>query len=650
MRPGPRRGNFRPCWQSVKQMAEKSINIMRPDGLGLFALRWDAQGAQERHRVFLGHSHVVHAGMMRPLARGFVRAGCGVLAGDIRGHGRSVNRANPIAHLAGRDGWRAAVDDLLALLDHCFDGVPFERRMIVVPNILALMTLDALRSRPDLAGRIVLIAPPPNQPLIARLGTAFALARARFRDADTSDEQFLHHIYTFLGSQLPERHHLLDVVTPDRAMLQRILDDPLSWNVPTTAYWQAVFHGMTSAWDWPRAFRLHPETRFLILYGEADPMTRDGAFCHAMVAHLKRHGAREAASRGIAGARTGLFLEEERLGIARRIMDWAEQSPLTMPRPDLPRARTAIDFAREHVTRIEDAATPEPEVLSPTQFVSLCYAGIQDETRWVELLMRMSLLLSEQSSDRLESFMVDMMPHWDQAFRLQQMQLTHAALGNVWSDVLDRLGMACALVDARGRVLHENRRYRAALAACMKGEASGLSCAPDTSTGAMTQALLAASTPHDGVLAPSGTVLQWEGEPVGLFFRPPALDRHARQLGHPIGLLLLREREEACNRTALLECAYGLTPQEAQVALSVMRGEAPAAIARRMALSIHTIRTHLAQAYAKTGSAGKAEMTAQLLQSPLGWFAQPEPATDRAGNTKTSPLIHMNEKRMAHSA
>lgn len=49
-----------------------------------------------------------------------------------------------------------------------------------------------------------------------------------------------------------------------------------------------------------------------------------------------------------------------------------------------------------------------------------------------------------------------------------------------------------------------------------------------------------------------------------------------------------------------------------------MRGEATAAIAEALGVSIHTMRTHLAQAYAKTGSAGKAELAARLHASPLG--------------------------------
>lgn len=594
-------------------MSEHSLNIYRPDGMVLHALAWSAEGP-ERFRVFLGHSHVVHAGLLRPLAQAFATRGCGVLAGDIRGHGRSTSRSQPIAHLDRAAGWQAAVGDFLALMDETFAGTAFERRIIVVPNILALLALEALTHRPDLAGQIVLIAPPPNQPLLARIGLGFAAARARLRDPAAPDMQFLHHIYNYLGSHLPERTHPLDVVSPDRAVIQRILDDPLSWNVPSTAYWEAVFHGLRSAWDWPRGFRLAPGTRVRLLYGEADPMTQNGAFCRPMIAHFLRHGAAEASAEGIAGARSGLFLEEERLGIAARILAWAEAGqglPPDLPAP--PPARAIEDYARDVLSR-EGA---KAEHLTAEEFMLLCYSGIHDEMRWAEILMRMMLNVSERTGDDIETLMSSMMPHWDRAFQLQQQLRTGAALGEVWQDVLDRLGMACALIDAEGHVLHMNQGYGAALHRLFEAP-------PQAAEDALTRRLIGETAREAGRLDPAGTLLICEGQPAGFFFRPPALDRHSRRLGGPVGLVLLRGQGSGGDAATLLEFAYGLTGQEAQVALGVMRGESPAQIAQRLGVTINTVRSHLAQAYAKTGTAGKAELAAALHASPVGWVAGPD--------------------------
>lgn len=506
-----------------------------------------------------------------------------------------------------------AVEDFLALTDHAFAGAPFEKRTLVVPNILALMAMCALEQRPDLAAHIVLIAPPPNQPLLARLGSGFAAARARFRNPNAPDEQFLHHVYTYLGSHLQQRQHLLDVVSPDATLIQRILDDPLCWNVPTTAYWQAIFHGMAEAWSWPRRFRMNPGTRFLILYGEDDPMTRDGAFCGAMADKLTRHGAQDVTARGVAGARSGLFLEEERLGIAARIRAWLESEQAAPDRPPPP--KMADDFARAHCGTV---LAPGEPILTPEAFVSLAYAGIEDETRWVEIMMRILLTLSEAPAHDLEKFLTDMMPHWDRAFGLQQQLRTQAALGEVWSQTLERMGVACALVDRSGKVLHHNARFAPAIQTLMAGDSTG-------GLDVQTRVLLAGTVGRGIEPSAPGALVMWQDEPVGVVMRPPALETHARQLGNPVGLLMLRGPTDETDAGGLLTVAFGLTPAEARVALGVMRGEAPAVIAEALCVSINTVRTHLAQAYAKTGSAGKAELAARLYASPLGLIGGAHP-------------------------
>lgn len=223
-------------------------------------------------------------------------------------------------------------------------------------------------------------------------------------------------------------------------------------------------------------------------------------------------------------------------------------------------------------------------------------------------------------------FLGRMMPHWDRAFGLQQQILTHAALGDVWGETLERMGLACALIDGGGKVLHANARYGAALARlAARGPGAGApgALSEQMRLDRMTQALVAASVAGgQGPLAPRGALLHWEGEPVGFFFRPPALETHARQLGNPVGLVVLREEGAGeAARLALAQCGWGLTPAEAQVALCVMRGAAPGAIAAELGVSINTVRSHLAQLYAKTETPGKAELAARLHASPLGWAA-----------------------------
>jgi DNA-binding CsgD family transcriptional regulator len=88
-----------------------------------------------------------------------------------------------------------------------------------------------------------------------------------------------------------------------------------------------------------------------------------------------------------------------------------------------------------------------------------------------------------------------------------------------------------------------------------------------------------------------------------------------------MGLIVLRSDPGSDDLAGMIEIGWALTPQEARVALEVMRGHSPQDIATRLGLSVNTVRSHLAQAYAKTETAGKAELAAALHRSPLAWIA-----------------------------
>jgi len=74
--------------------------------------------------------------------------------------------------------------------------------------------------------------------------------------------------------------------------------------------------------------------------------------------------------------------------------------------------------------------------------------------------------------------------------------------------------------------------------------------------------------------------------------------------GHRHDVLLVDEHSP--DRTAACLHGYGLTPREAQVVLELTRGEANAAIARRLGVSPHTVKKHLERIYRKLGVPGRA--------------------------------------------
>ena len=599
----------------------ESRYLPRANAPTLFFRTWKSKpgptGSRTKRSVFIGHSQPTHSGMIEGIARGFHRAGWNAFSGDIRGHGNSTDKDFLLGHLSEQDGWGEAIEDMRLFLEKSFEGVAWEDRLIVVPNITALLTLEVMKDWPDLAQHVVLISPVPNQKTLALFGKAFTQVRLRLRGPREPDDQALHHLYTFLGSHLKDRQHLADVMSSDRAVIQKVIDDPLAWPTPTASYWASIFSGMLSAWRWPRGAKVKAGTRFLIMFGGEDAMLRDGGFLAPIERFLSAIGVDDVASERVQGARSALFLEEEKFNISGRILDWTENR--SRPRAD----NEEVDVEQMASSMLAQFDNFRSSNLSPDELVELCYNAVDDESRWTELIYRM-IYEAERSGDaseeEIQSRISRVMPHWERAYNINRQVMMSATLGVLLQGVIERLQIGVAILDKEGHLLHANTAYDAAVARLF-GEAQ---MEATTCVSKATQDLLSASVATDRSGRPSERIILHEDRPVGFQFHPEALKQTGLQRQGPASILVLRSADVAeqasDTRRVLAELAYGLTSKEAEIALAVAGGQSLDDIAGKMGILVSTVRGHLKKSFHKMAVHSQAELAARIMSGPLGWL------------------------------
>ena len=573
--------------------------------------------------AFLGHSQPTHSGNLVDLAEALCRQGFNVHAGDLRGHGASVSASQPLAHLDRVDGWERLVGDMKQFTSIAFEGVPWEDRLLVAPNISGLLTLELLKSEPNLARNIVLISPPPNQKALWMLARSFTKARSLIRDPDRPDEQTLHHLYTFLGAQLENRKHLADVTTADRATVDALIADPAAWPTPTLSYWLSIFRGFQQAWEWPKNAEIREGTRILLMYGGEDPMMGKGGFVAPMREWFAARGVFDISPYRVEGARSAVFLDERRLRVSDAIVQWFRTGDL--PKQASERETANIEDISSRMLSKFGNSHSEGE-LSADALVELCYNAIQDEERWTEMLYRIALSIARGergNAQQIEMLVSTLMPHWDRAYELNRQIMTNAALGVVLQDVIERFAIGVGLVTNDLGVVHCNSAFRETLARCVEGGSI-----PDEKE-AVEAALRGVASPQFRNEIESGrgeTVMLVNGEPIGIHFRPQTLRQTGLLRGGPSGVLVLRmpgaDRKDGEDvRSTMLQLAYGLTQQEANVALRIAAGCSPEDICGEFGLSIHTVRTHLKRCYDKVGVQGQTELAARIMSGPVGWLS-----------------------------
>ncbi len=98
---------------------------------------------------------------------------------------------------------------------------------------------------------------------------------------------------------------------------------------------------------------------------------------------------------------------------------------------------------------------------------------------------------------------------------------------------------------------------------------------------------------------------------VAPFRMPPASDAAAFQAA----ILFIRDPERIAPGSAALQSLFGLTPAEATIAIHLVRGGSVQKIAAHHNLSLNTVRTHLKNIFAKTGTSRQTEFVSLVMKT-----------------------------------
>ena len=594
-------------------------HLVTDDGLPLVKRRYSAVGLR-KGTAFVAHSQAQHSLNIEPTVIGIAQKGWEVHVTDLRGHGHSCSSRAPLAHMEVGTGWERLIGDMRLALSDAFAGVAWEDRLVVAPNISAPLVLDVLKSWPDLASRIVLCAPAIVSRPSMMLARSFLSARLRFRPANQPDEMTLHHLFAYLGAQVPGYSHMTDVVTSDKAIIAKLLADPLGFPTPTTGYFYEMFRGIGEAWHFPKGCKVRRGTQLLILYGSEDAITQKGRLLAGIDRDMRRIGFADVSMMRIEGGRGGMIIDETRLGISAAICGWADgHAPGEAGTPPEPPADTA-----DTVLGALALDAPARE-LAQDELVELCYHAISDETRWIELMYRITHAISDGSDlsdETVEQMIHVLMPHWERSFGLNRQIMEAAAVGTVLQNVVERFGVGVAIVDRDFRILYANTPFAATLPGFAGLTGTGATASKEQLTAGL--ARLIDSRFREEALGGTGEALLTSPDgAAGFHFRPPALRQTALVRGGAHGVILMhapadKASAEDDDSIELLQLAYGLTAREAETAKAVMLGLGPEAIARNQGVSINTVKTHLKRIFEKTGAQSQSELASRLLRGPVG--------------------------------
>lgn len=211
------------------------------------------------------------------------------------------------------------------------------------------------------------------------------------------------------------------------------------------------------------------------------------------------------------------------------------------------------------------------------------------------------------------------LPHLLRAFQLRQ-KLAKAQLGAAAAfDALERSGSAILVVNGDRSVLFANRiaeqMLRQNQAFCLtQGKLDVRQ--PDLSSRLAGLVQRCVQTASGAMGSPGGTLaIRREGRlPLTLTVAPLRPMAAGCGVSQPAALIFIRDPEVLAASAQMSRELFGLTRTEAAVAQALAEGRALNEIAEALGIGMGTVRSHLKQIFAKTGTKKQAQLVALLLR------------------------------------
>lgn len=186
--------------------------------------------------------------------------------------------------------------------------------------------------------------------------------------------------------------------------------------------------------------------------------------------------------------------------------------------------------------------------------------------------------------------------------------------------VLDRMPDGMVVVDARGRIVHANRRAREVLActASPRSASGALAFADARTQDALERALAAGPEGFEDEECRRTFLLRnARGQTVARASVEPLQRRNTDAPTSGRFLVTFHQLPHEARVSAdALRALYGLTPSEARVAAQVVGAASLTELAERLALSRNTVKTHLRRTFRKCEVKSLAQLTALIATGP----------------------------------
>ena len=283
-------------------MFDETRTLESPTGARI-AYHYRTASQAPRGILIVSHGLAEHARRYRRFAENLADAGFHVYAPDHRGHGETAAPDAPLGRFASRDGWRAVLDDLLALREHAAETHPDLPVVLFGHSMGGLFALAFAEAFPEKLDAVAVWNSNFAVGLSGRAAQAILAAERMLKGSDVPSGLLPRLTFGAWGKSIANRKTDLDWLSHDEAEVAAYIADPLCGFDASVSLWIDLFAVTFSAIAPQRIARLPKDLPIHLLGGGQDPATNGGEAIRWLAARLEKSGLEDVTTIVYPGAR-----------------------------------------------------------------------------------------------------------------------------------------------------------------------------------------------------------------------------------------------------------------------------------------------------------------------------------------------------------
>ena len=295
------------------------------DGTSLRVNGWLPEG-DIKASVEIAHGMAEHGARYERLAKFLNAAGYAVYAIDHRGHGKSVPSDKTHGHMADKDGWSMAVEELYLLNQEIKARHPGRAVFLLGHSMGSFMVQDYLARFPDSITGAALSATNGPPGTLGKLGQLVSRIE-KLRAGNEGHSTLLANMSfkAFNKAFAPNRTEF-DWLSRDETEVDKYVEDPFCGFECSIATWIGLLDALTRIAADEAVAKMDPEKPLYLFAGTADPVGENAKGVKRLLKVYEKHGFQKVTSKFYEDGRHELLNDTIREEVMQDLLNWLDQT------------------------------------------------------------------------------------------------------------------------------------------------------------------------------------------------------------------------------------------------------------------------------------------------------------------------------------